>query len=60
MEPKSGWLLDLAVGLTKRRDKALRWYNAVILPLGLDAAARMERASSTSPTSASCCCRRRQ
>ena len=36
MEPKSGWLLDLAVwGLTRRREKALRWYNAVILPLGL-------------------------
>jgi len=36
MEPRSRWLLDLAVwGLTKRRVQALRWYNAVILPLGL-------------------------
>ena len=43
MEPKSGWLLDLAVwGLTKRREKALRWYNAVILPLGLWMQRRLE------------------
>ena len=36
MEPRSRWLLDLAVwGLTKRRVQALRWYNAVLLPLGL-------------------------
>ena len=36
MEPRSRWLLDFAVwGLTKRRVQALRWYNAVILPLGL-------------------------
>jgi SAM-dependent methyltransferase len=36
MEPRSQWLLDLAVwGLTKRRVQALRWYNAVLLPLGL-------------------------
>jgi hypothetical protein len=29
-------LLDLAVwGLTKRRVQALRWYNTVLLPLGL-------------------------
>jgi SAM-dependent methyltransferase len=36
MEPRSRWLLDFAVwGLTKRRVQALRWYNAVLLPLGL-------------------------
>jgi SAM-dependent methyltransferase len=36
MEPRSRWLLDLAVwGLTKRRVQALRWYNAFLLPLGL-------------------------
>jgi len=36
MEPRSGKLLDLAVwGLTKRPVQAMRWYNAVFLPLGL-------------------------
>lgn len=36
MEPRNRWLLDFAVwGLTKRRVQALRWYNAVLLPLGL-------------------------
>jgi SAM-dependent methyltransferase len=36
MEPRSRWLLDFAVwGLTKRRLQAMRWYNAVFLPLGL-------------------------
>jgi SAM-dependent methyltransferase len=36
MEPRSGKLLDFAVwGLTKRPEKAMRWYNAVFLPLGL-------------------------
>jgi SAM-dependent methyltransferase len=36
MEPRSRWLLDFAVwGLTKRRVQAMRWYNAVFLPLGL-------------------------
>ena len=36
MEPRSSKLLDFAVwGLTKRPAKALRWYNAVFLPLGL-------------------------
>jgi SAM-dependent methyltransferase len=36
MEPRSRWLLDFAVwGLTKRRVQALRWYNALLLPLGL-------------------------
>lgn len=36
MEPRSQWLLDFAVwGLTKRRVKAMRWYNSVFLPLGL-------------------------
>jgi SAM-dependent methyltransferase len=43
MEPKSGWLLDLAVwGMTKRREKALRWYNSVFLPLGLFMQRRLE------------------
>jgi SAM-dependent methyltransferase len=36
MEPRSGKLLDFAVwGLTKRPAQAMRWYNAVFLPLGL-------------------------
>jgi SAM-dependent methyltransferase len=36
MEPRSRWLLDFAVwGLTKRRVQALRWYNTLLLPLGL-------------------------
>jgi SAM-dependent methyltransferase len=36
MEPRSRWLLDFAVwGLTKRRVQAMRWYNALFLPLGL-------------------------
>jgi SAM-dependent methyltransferase len=36
MEPRSRWLLDLAVwGLTRRRDQAMHWYNRVFLPLGL-------------------------
>jgi SAM-dependent methyltransferase len=36
MEPRSRWLLELAAwGLSKRREKALRWYNGVFLPLGL-------------------------
>ncbi len=36
MEPRSRWVLDLAVwGLSTRRVKALRWYNTVLLPLGL-------------------------
>lgn len=36
MEPRSRWLLDFAVwGLTKRRDQAMRWYNAIFLPVGL-------------------------
>jgi SAM-dependent methyltransferase len=43
MEPRSRWLLDLAVwGLTKRRVQALRWYNAVLLPLGLLMQRRLE------------------
>lgn len=43
MEPRSGWLLDFAVwGLTKRREKALRWYNALFLPLGLLMQKRLE------------------
>jgi SAM-dependent methyltransferase len=36
MQPRSGWLLDLAVwGMTQRPVQALRWYNAFLLPLGL-------------------------
>lgn len=36
MQPRSGWLLDFAVwGLTHRRVQALRWYNGILLPLGL-------------------------
>ena len=43
MEPRSRWLLDFAVwGLTKRRVQALRWYNAVLLPLGLRLQRRLE------------------
>ena len=43
MEPRSRWLLDLAVwGLTKRRVQALRWYNALLLPLGLLTQRRLE------------------
>ena len=36
MQPRSGWLLDLAVwGLTHQRAQAMRWYNRLFLPLGL-------------------------
>ncbi len=36
MEPRSRWLLDLAVwGLTQRPVQAMRWYNKLFLPLGL-------------------------
>jgi SAM-dependent methyltransferase len=43
MEPRSRWLLDFAVwGLTKRRVQALRWYNTVLLPLGLRLQRRLE------------------
>jgi SAM-dependent methyltransferase len=36
MEPRSRWLLDLAVwGLTRRPVQAMRWYNKLFLPLGL-------------------------
>jgi SAM-dependent methyltransferase len=43
MEPRSRWLLDFAVwGLTKRRVQALRWYNALFLPLGLLLQRRLE------------------
>jgi SAM-dependent methyltransferase len=36
MQPRSQWLLDFAVwGLSQRRVKAMRWYNRVLLPLGL-------------------------
>jgi len=43
MEPRSRWLLELAGwGLTRRRVQALRWYNAVFLPLGLLTQRRLE------------------
>ena len=43
MEPRSRWLLELAAwGLSKRREKALRWYNGVFLPLGLLIQRRLE------------------
>jgi SAM-dependent methyltransferase len=43
MEPRSRWLLDLAVwGLTNRRVQALHWYNALLLPLGLLTQRRLE------------------
>jgi SAM-dependent methyltransferase len=43
LEPRSRWLLDFAVwGLTKRRVQALRWYNALLLPLGLLIQRRLE------------------
>jgi len=36
MEPRNRWLLDVSVwALTRRRVKALRWYNKFFLPLGL-------------------------
>jgi len=46
MQPRSRWLLDLAVwGLTRRRDAAMRWYNRVLLPLGLLTQKRLEWAA---------------
>lgn len=36
MQPRSRWLLDFAVwGLTQRPVQAMRWYNRLLLPLGL-------------------------
>lgn len=36
MQPRSRWLLDFAVwGLTQRPIQAMRWYNGLLLPLGL-------------------------
>lgn len=36
MEPRSQWLLDFAVwGLSQRQVQAMRWYNRILLPLGL-------------------------
>ena len=36
MAPRSRWLLHLAAwGLTRRRELAMRWYNAALMPLGL-------------------------
>jgi SAM-dependent methyltransferase len=43
MEPRSRWLMEFAAwGLSKRRTKALRWYNAVLLPVGLLTQRRLE------------------
>jgi len=42
MQPRSHWLLDFAVwGLTQRRVQAMRWYNRVLLPLGLRLQSRL-------------------
>src|SRR5262249_33722524 len=36
MQPRNNWALNFAVwALTERREKAMRWYNHVFLPLGL-------------------------
>ncbi len=36
MEPRNRWALDFTVwALTRRRVKAMRWYNNIFLPLGL-------------------------
>lgn len=36
MQPRSPWLLNFAVwGLTQRRVQAMRWYNKLLMPLGL-------------------------
>src|SRR5262245_44114991 len=36
MQPRNTWALNFAVwALTERREKAMRWYNTVFLPLGL-------------------------
>jgi SAM-dependent methyltransferase len=36
MEPRSRWLLRLAAwGLRHRPERAIKWYNAVLMPLGL-------------------------
>jgi SAM-dependent methyltransferase len=36
MQPRNGWLLDFAVwGLAHHRVQAMRWYNGLLLPLGL-------------------------
>jgi SAM-dependent methyltransferase len=36
MEPRNRWILDFSVwALTRRRVKAMRWYNNIFLPLGL-------------------------
>jgi SAM-dependent methyltransferase len=36
MQPRSSWLLDLAVwGLTQRPAQAMRWYNRLFRPIGL-------------------------
>jgi hypothetical protein len=46
MEPRSRWLLDFAVwGLTQRRVQAMRWYNRLVLPLGL----RLQRSLACAP-----------
>lgn len=46
MQPRNGWLLDFAVwGLTHKRVQAMRWYNGLVLPLGLFLQKRLAWAS---------------
>ena len=46
MQPRSGWLLDFAVwGMTHKRAQAMRWYNGLVLPLGLFLQPRLAWAS---------------
>lgn len=46
MQPRSGWLLDFAVwGMTHKRAQAMRWYNGLVLPLGLFLQPRLNWAS---------------
>lgn len=46
MEPRNRWMLDFSVwALTRRRVKAMRWYNKFFLPLGLLLQPRLELAA---------------
>jgi|CXWL01.1.fsa_nt_gi SAM-dependent methyltransferase len=46
MQPRSGWLLDFAVwGMTHKRAQAMRWYNGLVLPIGLFLQPRLAWAS---------------
>ena len=43
MQPRSSWLLDLGVwGLTHRRERAIWWYDRVILQLGVSFQKKLE------------------